>query len=938
VVRLDLVRLDLVRVHLVRVHLVRVHLVRVHLVRELVAVTQGARPRLVRLVCLLAGVGGLSAVGVTGVLSGGRIGSPWLTLGFFVALTAVVLFPLHLTHTGDSEAIRLEEAFFAPMVVLLPPMQTVAALGLATAVACIAHRRGFLKTCFNGGMIAAAAGLGVAVTNLVGVDDHVTGRTGVAVMVGGLVFCAFSAAAVSGVIALAQGVPFRPVLLEGASLRVATWIGSLSLGLLVLMGTADSFAALPVAVVPALGLQFAYKGALRQSRERQQADALYEAANRIRATVESDAVRAEVLRSARELLAAGESAVVPTSQAPADGSLRTPLDDDLAIEVAGRATGGTWTEGDKSRLQALAAVASGALANALLYEQMNAITRSLGEGVVAVDENGTVTFANPAADSLLGWRRGELVGREIAEAVDPDGRTVHPNGTPEWVHLPRLRAGETLRIDEHVVTRRDGTPLDVALTASPVVRDGEVVGAVLVFRDVRDRKALEKRLVHQAFHDPLTGLPNRSLFLDRLEHARARSARDGGTQAVLFIDVDRFKVINDSLGHRIGDQVLQTIASRIVGVLRPSDTVSRFGGDEFTVLLEEVVDAAEAGQAAERILRVLQLPVEAGGREVVVTVSIGVAVAEPGNAPGDLLAGADIAMYQAKGRGKNRYVVATADADERALARLDLEMELRRAISEGELEVHYQPVVHAHDNGLYGLEALVRWRHPSLGLLLPAHFMEVAEESGLVLPLGDWVLEQACIAGVQWQRDHPHTPIVMAVNLSARQFQQSDLCQRVAAILASTGLDSRLLALEITETAVMEDTAATLSTLRALKQLKVRLSIDDFGTGYSSLSYLKRFPVDAVKIDKMFIDGLSSGPVDREIVQAVIRLANAVGMQTIAEGVETTAQQEALRLLGCSLMQGFLHSRPGPLDSIRRTLDLRLPEPRVSTDESIRFR
>jgi EAL domain-containing protein (putative c-di-GMP-specific phosphodiesterase class I) len=331
-----------------------------------------------------------------------------------------------------------------------------------------------------------------------------------------------------------------------------------------------------------------------------------------------------------------------------------------------------------------------------------------------------------------------------------------------------------------------------------------------------------------------------------------------------------------------------------------------------------VADVAEAAQTAERILRALQLPMVAGERDVVITASVGIAVAEPGNAPADLLAAADIAMYQAKGRGKNRYVIAAADADERALARLDLEMELRRAIDETELEVHYQPVVEARTGKLYGLEALVRWRHPTLGLLGPGHFMDVAEDTGLVLPLGDWVLEQACIAAVEWQRRHPTSPVVMAVNLSARQFQQPDLCERVAQVLTSTGLDPSLLALEITETVVMEDTNTTLATLRKLKQLKVRLSIDDFGTGYSSLSYLKRFPVDAVKIDKSFVDGLASGPVDREIVQAVIRLANAVGMQTIAEGVETTAQSEQLRLLGCTMLQGFLLSRPGSLDEIER--------------------
>jgi diguanylate cyclase (GGDEF)-like protein/PAS domain S-box-containing protein len=867
--------------------------------------------------------------------------SMWVALACTIALAATHVVPLHLPHAGNSEALHVDEVLFVPMVLLLAPVQTMASFAIALLIATAYSRRGLQKGLFNVGMLLFSTGVGVAVAHLLGAGGEITGRDCFAAVAGGLVHCLISAIAVAGVISVASGTPMRALLLDGVRVRTATWVGALIVGAFVALASAGHPIVLLLAVVPVFILQIVYAGTLQHWRQRKGADALYIAAGRIHSSVDSDAVRAELVTAARELLAAGASHIVAASSEPVGGSLRVAIDDEIAIEVRDRATGGGWTANDEARLQALAGVARGALAKALVYEQMQAITRSLGEGVIALDEKGIVTFANPAAEQLLGWRRGELLGREMAESVDPEGRGGGADNA-EWVHLPRLRAGETLRIDEHVVTRRDGAPLDVALTASPVLRDGEVVGAVVVLRDVRDRKTLERRLVHQAFHDPLTGLPNRALFLDRLEHARARSLRDGGTQAVLFLDLDRFKVINDSLGHRTGDQVLQTVASRLVGVLRPSDTVARFGGDEFTVLLEQVVDASEAAQTAERILRALQLPMEAGDRDVVITASIGIAIAEPGNAPGDLLAAADIAMYQAKSRGKNRYVVAAADADERALARLDLEMELRRAIEENELEVHYQPVVEAKTGKLYGLEALVRWRHPTLGLLGPGHFMDVAEDTGLVLPLGHWVLEQACIAAVEWQIRHPESPVVMAVNLSARQFQQPDLCERVAEVLNSTGLDPSLLALEITETVVMEDTAATLTTLRKLKQLKVRLSIDDFGTGYSSLSYLKRFPVDAVKIDKSFVDGLASGPVDREIVQAVIRLATAVGMQTIAEGVETTAQCEQLRLLGCTMLQGFLLSRPGSLDEVERLVGAsangpKVPAPRNASDLTIRL-
>jgi diguanylate cyclase (GGDEF)-like protein/PAS domain S-box-containing protein len=859
----------------------------------------------------------------------------WLVLSLAAAQTVIRLVPLHLTHAGNSEALHLDEALFVPMVLLLAPVQVVGVILVALLIGSAATRRGWWKLLFNVGMMAATTSAAVAAAHLLGVGSGVGRGVGSAhsfgaAVAGGVVYCVAPSLAVLAVISVASGTGFRTLLLDGLALRISVWVGSLAVGTAVAAATVDHPHGLAWAAVPITALHVTYAAVVRQRRERTQADALYDAANRIHGTVDSASVRAELLAAASQLLFAGVARVVPRATPAPPGALRVQLDEQVALEVADRATGGTWTSGDQKRLQALAAVGRGALANALLFEQMNAITRSLGEGVIALDEDGTVTFANPAAESLLGWRRGELVGTAIAESVDPDGRDLAAE-TPDWVHLPRLRAGETLRMEEHVVSRRDGRPLDVALTASPVVRDGAVVGAVVVLRDVRDRKALEQRLVHQAFHDPLTGLPNRALFLDRLEHARARSLRDGTTQAVLFLDVDRFKVINDSLGHRIGDQVLQTVASRLVGVLRPSDTVARFGGDEFTVLLESVHDAGEAAQTAERVLRALQLPMVAGGRDVVVTASVGLAVAEPGNAPADLLAAADIAMYQAKSRGKNRYAVAAPDADERALARLDLETELRRALAEDELEVHYQPVVETGSGRLHGLEALVHWRHPMLGLLGPAHFMDVAEDTGLVLQLGEWVLEQACRAGVEWQRRHPTSPVVMAVNLSARQFSQPDLCDRVAEVLRTTGLDPSRLALEITETVVMDDTAATLATLRALKQLKVRLSIDDFGTGYSSLSYLKRFPVDAVKIDKSFVDGLESGPVDREIVQAVIRLATAVGMQTVAEGVETREQLASLRALGCTQVQGYLLSRPGSLEEVERLLRP-LPTPRASVE------
>ena len=894
-----------------------------------------ARPGRVQALCVGIAAAGVSTLAVV-VVSAPHAPAPSLLLVIcFAVLLAAEVFPLHLTHEGDSEALHIEEALLVPMILLLPAVETVVVVAASVLVSSVTSGRGVLKGAFNTGLMTSAAGLAILLAHLLGASGTVDGGDLAAAAVGALAFCLTSALVVSWVISLAQGSSFRRVFTAGLGVRALTWLGSLALGVLLAMAASARPAALVVAVVPAVALQFATSRALEQWRERQQVDALYRATIRIHATVEPDVVRAELLAAARLLLSAGHAQLVPPAVAPAAGGLRAPLDDVAVVEVTGRAMGGAWTPSDANRLKALAGVAAGALSNARLFEQMEAVTASLGEGVVAVDAEGVVTFANPAAEQLLGWCQSDLVGRAITATLDPDGRSLSGAGQPEWVHLPRLRAGETMRMDEHQVSRRDGTSVPVALTASPVVRAGQVVGAVIVLRDVRDRKALEERLLHQAFHDDLTGLPNRSVFLDRLEHARTRGASDGSTQAVLFIDVDRFKLINDSLGHRVGDEVLRAVAYRLAGVLSTADTVARFGGDEFTVLLENLPGPGAAARTAEAVLRALQPSMRAGGRDVSVTVSVGIAIAEPGNAPADLLAAADIAMYQAKSSGRNRYVVATADADEQARARLDLEVELRRAVQQGQLEVHYQPVLHAGSGALYGLEALVRWRHPRLGLLAPAHFMAVAEESGLVIEIGAWVLEQACAAGVDWERDHPGQPVVMAVNLSARQFQQSDLCEQVADVLRRTGLRPQLLALEITETVVMEDTATTLATLRALKQLKVRLSIDDFGTGYSSLSYLKRFPVDAVKIDKSFVDGLAGSPVDREIVRAVIRLAAAVGMQTIAEGVETTSQRQELEQLGCTMLQGYLLSRPVPIDQVDRSLGLRVPAARAALDEQV---
>jgi Amt family ammonium transporter len=489
-----------------------------------------------------------------------------------------------------------------------------------------------------------------------------------------------------------------------------------------------------------------------------------------------------------------------------------------------------------------------------------------------------------------------------------------------------LRAGDNARDDDDSFVCKDGRLLPVAHTTSPVIRDGEVVGSVIAFRDISERKAFEQELAHQAFHDTLTGLANRALFLDRLSQAHARASRTGSLYSLLFIDLDRFKIVNDSLGHQAGDQLLIEVANRLKLCVRPGDTFARFGGDEFVVLLEDLVDDEDAITVTERILEELRAPFRVEGRDVSASASIGVVIGDRTYESADhCLRDADVAMYRAKARGKATYEVFRPEMEGAALHRLDMEIALRNAIENGELELHYQPLVSLERVSIVGLEALVRWRHPERGMMSPAEFIPLAEETGLIIPIGEWVLEEACRQVREWEDAYPGAvPLVMTVNLSARQFQQPDLSDRIAAVVKKTGISPDQLCLEVTESVMMDDVDAATLMLKRLKDLGSCVAIDDFGTGYSSLSYLKRFPVDFVKIDKSFVADLGEGAVDSEIVRAVIRLAAAIGIRTVAEGVETAEQLRRLRNMGCPLVQGYYLARPQPAPAIATLLEERV--------------
>ncbi|MDQ1374099.1 MAG: hypothetical protein QOJ09_1437, partial [Actinomycetota bacterium] len=426
-----------------------------------------------------------------------------------------------------------------------------------------------------------------------------------------------------------------------------------------------------------------------------------------------------------------------------------------------------------------------------------------------------------------------------------------------------------------------------------------------------ERRAFEQELHHQAFHDSLTGLPNRALFVDRLQHALSRLGR-GGRTAVLFLDIDRFKMINDSLGHDVGDRLLVEVAGRLSSCLRPSDTLARYGGDEFTVLLEDPEEEGGAVAVADRILEMFKLPFTLAGREVMAGASIGIAISpSPSGDETDPLREADLAMYQAKDRGRGRWEIFDPAMNVYARGRLDSETELAQAVERNQFVLHYQPVVSLADGRVTGVEALVRWLHPRRGVVSPAEFIPLAEETGAIVPLGRWVLEESCRQGMAWDREGV-PPLELHVNLSAVQFQRDDLLQMVAGVLASTGMPANRLTLEITESVVMHDVEAAVVTMSQLRDLGIRLSLDDFGQGYSSLGYLKQFPLDIVKIDRSFVDGLVASAEDQAIVRSVVMLAREMHMTVTAEGIETAEQLAAVRALGCDDAQGYFLSAPLP--------------------------
>ncbi|MGH7482254.1 MAG: sensor domain-containing protein [Longimicrobiales bacterium] len=538
--------------------------------------------------------------------------------------------------------------------------------------------------------------------------------------------------------------------------------------------------------------------------------------------------------------------------------------------------------------------------------------------ITLLNRDGTIRYESPSVERVLGYRPEELLGQDVFEYIHLQDR---PAARALFESL-LSKSGGTASTEVRF-RHADGSWRVLEVVGRNLLEDPAVEGVVVNAHDVTERKRAEEQLRFDAFHDKLTGLPNRALFTDRLAQLLRRRERDPDLSfAVLFLDLDGFKLINDGLGHFIGDQLLVGLARRLEHCLRPGDTVARLGGDEFTIILDGSDAVDEVAAIADRIHQQLQRPFQLEGHEVFTTASIGVALSGPEHErPEDLVRDADSAMYRAKTLGRGRYAVFDRTMHADALARLQLETDLRRALERDELVLHYQPIIDLRSERLAGFEALIRWRHASAGLLPPADFLGIAEETGLIIPIGWWVLEEALRQTAEWRRSLPPSrEPVISVNLSGRQLMEADLVDRVEAVLRRTGMEPGWLHLEITEGAIMERADAIAATLRSLKEIGVRLSIDDFGTGYSSLSYLHAFPTDTVKIDRSFTHRLGQAGRNAEIIRTILGLAHQLGMTVVAEGIETAAQHEELRSLRCEFGQGFLWSRAVPADEAGRMI------------------
>jgi PAS domain S-box-containing protein len=559
-------------------------------------------------------------------------------------------------------------------------------------------------------------------------------------------------------------------------------------------------------------------------------------------------------------------------------------------------------------------------------ERFRSLSENAFDIVAIINREGRLTYLSSSVESILGFPPTASKNKDFLTLVHPDDTVL----ARSWLADVVQSSGKPVPVELRLQHAKNGW-IQAEAVARNLLADPNIQGIVVNCRDISARKSAEERLTHNAFHDVLTNLPNRALFLDRLRRAFYHAKRHPDYKfAVLFIDLDNFKIVNDSLGHTIGDQLIGAVADRLVHALRHEegisrsgirigpdrppgdDTLARFGGDEFTVLLVDIEHPRNALRVGTRIHEFMAAPFILGGQEVYATASIGIATNDtPGSLPEDLLRAADTAMYRAKTSGKGRCEVFNTEMHSLAVNRLKLESDLRRAIERSEFSLNYQPVVSLTTRRIVGFEALIRWDRPNVGMIPPAEFITTAEETGMIIPIGQWVLREACERARAWNAVHSsNTPLTMSVNISSKQFAQPDLVIQIRQALQQSGLDPALLKLEITESLAMSDAERSETILWLLKGLGVGLSIDDFGTGYSSLSYLRRFPVNTLKIDRSFISGIGNDTESAEIVRTIVTLSHNLGLDVVAEGVETAEHAAMLKEFGCEFAQGYFYHKP----------------------------
>jgi diguanylate cyclase (GGDEF)-like protein/PAS domain S-box-containing protein len=548
-------------------------------------------------------------------------------------------------------------------------------------------------------------------------------------------------------------------------------------------------------------------------------------------------------------------------------------------------------------------------------ERFRALVQNSSDVIALLEPDLTIRYHTPSVWRVLGYGEDELVGTQLTDLLSkPDAERLRPFFDQICTAEPATPMPQDL-----LLRRKDGTTCQLESVFNNLLGDPNVAGVVVTARDVTERRRLEAELSHQAFHDSLTGLANRALFADRVSHALDRGVRRRNLFAVLFVDLDDFKTVNDSLGHAAGDELLVEVSRRFESCLRPEDTCARLGGDEFAVMIESIADPEAAIVVARRILGAIREPSWVMGSEVTVSASVGIAFGSGAQTANEVLRSADLAMYRAKADGKSSYAVYEPSMHELVLERLALKADLQRSVVAEEFEIHYQPIVALQAGAIVGVEALVRWRHPERGLVYPDDFIPLAEETGLILPLGRFVMHGACREVRRW-RSLGYGHLGISVNISAKQLASPTLPAEVTAALGESSLEPSALTLEITESMLL-DSQAVIARLEDLKQLGVQIAIDDFGTGYSSLNYLRRFPVDTLKLAKPFVEGVGSSPEQERLASAILRLGATLGLDTVAEGIEEYRQVERLRRLRCRYGQGHYFSPPVPADQIDDVLE-----------------